>query len=159
MSSIRGKAAIQKSKYSLKRLRSAIRRRFAGLFLPRIVLIDDDPIFCEMMRTAAEKMRIKMTVIDDPAALSGVIAKGRVDVVILDYDLGPVTGIDVAAVLGPIPSLLTSRTCRHIPETDQWPDSVVGFVPKKLGVMAILETTLDIYFERRRQTQESLAAS
>ena len=112
---------------------------------PRILLIDDEPMFGAIMKKTANHLRVPLTYCqrleDIPA-----IAKDKFDVVIVDYDLGAATGIEIARYIEDLterdlPMILVSQSSRKINRRS--PDSIREFVHKKLGPVAIFDAAFE----------------
>lgn len=114
---------------------------------PRILLVDDDPTFGRIMARASDLKDIAMTCcksIDDLAALNN----WNFDVIIMDYDLGAVTGFELTKYLENftdrnIPVVLVSGTK---PKGGQrWPVTIREFVHKSCGAFAILDAAFEAH--------------
>jgi CheY-like chemotaxis protein len=121
---------------------------------PRVLIVDDDPVFQRLMARIAVKESLNITAVGSMEELDG-IADWNFDVAIIDYLLGPVTGIDLVRYLENAstcpPVVLVSHT-RKI-ETNVWPVSVRDFVHKALGPYAVLDAAYEV-FEIDRITQK-----
>ncbi|MDA9951414.1 response regulator [Oligoflexaceae bacterium] len=111
----------------------------------RVVLIDDDPIYLEIMRRYAELYSIALDVFSCLDDLGFVGNLRSYDLAIIDYDLGVVGGEDIAtyvdAFLPDLPIILVSNSPRN-PKLDRWPKSVKEFVLKEEGfVVPYLKAT------------------
>lgn len=114
--------------------------------MARLVLIDDDPLFGNIMARFAKSRGAEVDYFESVLELESIRSSRRYDAAIVDYDLGNMTGIDVAEQLGvlfgDIPMVLVSSERRDREEPEAWPGSIKGFVPKQAGFEAILSTTL-----------------
>jgi DNA-binding NtrC family response regulator len=113
----------------------------------KILLIDDDPTFCFFMQTVAKKHGIKLDTYHQ--LVDATYGKTRIqdfDALILDYDLGDMTGVEVAEYvdyfMGGVPVLLISSNHRRARPLDPWPSSVIGFVHKNEGYENIFDAVL-----------------
>lgn len=112
---------------------------------PRILLIDDDPIFGKIMGRLAEQSRVNLTFCRSLDEL-GEKAWWRYHAAIVDFDLGTATGLQLIGqmekVLGSLPVILVSGGNQIDVPVNRWPISIKGFLQKSLGHVAILEAAL-----------------
>ncbi|WP_176736883.1 response regulator [Oligoflexus tunisiensis] len=115
---------------------------------PRIVLFDDDPFFVRMMEQYARRNYLSLTGVwrmDDIPR----IARQDFDLAIIDYDLGDLSGIEVAEFLEEVfdtmPFIMISHSQRWPDKNQPWPRSVRNFVLKENGPAMILDTALEAY--------------
>lgn len=113
----------------------------------KILLIDDDPAFCYFMQTVAKLRGIELHCF--PQLVDATYGRTRLqdfDALILDYDLGDMTGVEVAEYVdyfvGGVPILLISGNHRKAPPLTPWPAAVIAFVHKNEGFDSILSTAL-----------------
>ena len=62
---------------------------------PLVMLIDDDPSATEMYRVGLELVGYRVSVVNDPDALTAALASEVPDIFVLDWELGSITGADV----------------------------------------------------------------
>lgn len=112
---------------------------------PRMVLFDDDPFFVRMMEHYARQNFMSLTGVwrmDDIPE----IATRDFDLAIVDFDLGDISGIELAAYLEEVfeelPLVMISHTQRLPTRRQPWPQSVRTFVLKENGPASILDTAL-----------------
>lgn len=111
----------------------------------RILLIDDDITYCKVMGKYAERLGIALTCCTSADAL-GMIHDWKFDGAIIDFNLGAVTGYEVAAYLemreNPVPSLIVSHSSRE--SLGELPASVLAFINKSAGPEQTLNGALAI---------------
>ena len=116
--------------------------------LPRILVVDDDPLFRAKVAKIAEKRGLSVTTCASIRELSAVADSRLFDVVVVDYFLDDLqeflTGTDIARVLEGLPIVLISNNDRAFTNNDPWPTSIRKFVNKKAGIDAILDTAIQI---------------
>jgi DNA-binding response OmpR family regulator len=113
----------------------------APLALPKVLLVDDDPVFCKIMSTAGKAMGYDI----EPCVSVRQVYRKLPDitfrVAVLDYDLGLVTGVQLARFTqrfhSEVPIILVSEYDLQ-PKAD-WPDSIRAYVKKSDGPRAIME--------------------
>jgi DNA-binding response OmpR family regulator len=110
---------------------------------PRMLLVDDDPLFCRSVRHAAKKLGLDLTVCTTVGQVTSLQSGVPFDVAILDYFFGELTAFQLADLLdGEVPVLLVSNTSARQLSSDTWPGGIERFVHKNLGVDAILAEAL-----------------
>lgn len=115
--------------------------------MSKLVLIDDDPLFGNIMARYAKSRGVEIDYFSSLLEMGSVGRLGEYDGAIVDYDLGDLTGIDIAEYLsvffGDIPMVLVSSQQRDQSVPKTWPDSVRKFVHKNAGYDAIFTQTLE----------------
>lgn len=109
---------------------------------PRILLVDDDPIFGSVMTAVATALGFDVRyAAEADGVLRGHDALGC-DVLIVDYDLGELSGVELAERLcndlDGAPIILVSSTARSPDRDGAWPPCIAGFALKSDGVARIL---------------------
>lgn len=111
---------------------------------PRILIVDDDPIFCRLMAAVGEEMGVIVEYRTSLKELYRVLPKLNFDAAIVDYDLGCVTGVQLSRYLEMVslgkPLILVS-SYKDIPRGG-WSNSVRAFVGKATGEATILRQAL-----------------
>lgn len=117
----------------------------------RLVLIDDDAAFCKIIASFAESRGL---ILDWYRSLQEMGSVGRLSdygTAIVDYDLGPMNGVEIAeylpAFFGKMPMVLISGKDRREGETNKWPASIRKFVHKDAGPDAILDEAVALLDE------------
>jgi CheY-like chemotaxis protein len=115
--------------------------------LPRLLLVDDDPTFGKIMNRAAEMKGVKITYCKSIDEL-GALQSWDFDAIIMDYDLGAVTGFELTEYLEKftkedVPVILVSQTKQK--SSKHWPNTIREFVHKNLGPFAILDATFEAH--------------
>jgi len=111
---------------------------------PHILLVDDDPIFGKCMEALAKLEKLPFTYMVSPRDLYQQRPPDDIAVILLDYNLGPVTGVQLANYLEShgrkIPIVLVSAS--SLIPTEDWPKMVKACIAKSEGTKAILELAL-----------------
>lgn len=114
---------------------------------PRIVLIDDDPVYGAVIGRWAQLEGLKLDVFHSLDDLGFVGLLSQYDVAIVDYDLGDINGKDVAdymtTLFGNKPMIMISGMDRS-KEMMNCPSCVKAFMNKSAGYEEILNTALNI---------------
>lgn len=114
--------------------------------MPKLVLIDDDPLFGNIMVRVAKKRELDIDYFSSLIETDSFGSLGQYDAAIVDYDLGNMTGIDIAEYLqlffGDIPMILVSGEQRDKSVPKSWPGTVRCFIHKNEGYDAILSEAL-----------------
>jgi DNA-binding response OmpR family regulator len=114
---------------------------------PRILLIDDDPVFIAVMKRWAmmEKVQLESYISLDEMGFIGLFS--NYDVAILDYDLGYTTGIEIArctdALLHHMPIVIVSAKDRS-QECADAPTCVKAVLQKSKGYSHILNVATNL---------------
>lgn len=114
---------------------------------PKILLIDDDPVFIAVMKRWAlmEKVQLESYVSLDEMGFIGLFS--NYDVAILDYDLGYTTGIEIArctdALLHHMPIVIVSAKDRS-QECADAPTCVKAVLQKSKGYSHILNVATNL---------------
>jgi DNA-binding NtrC family response regulator len=118
----------------------------------RILLIDDDPVFCRRLSTLAKQAGIPVETCDSIEQLGNVSSLANFDVAVLDYFLEDTTGMELAEYMdtffesGVDVVMISGRTVDEVREDSNkkaWPRCVKAFVNKDDGVEAILDAVLE----------------
>ncbi len=114
---------------------------------PRILLVDDDASFCKIMEQTA---RLHDIMLSSCTSSDEFINFKTMDfeVVLMDYDLGAVTGIELSEFMetnfaAETPVILLSQSTKA--SSKIWPHSICWFIHKDEGPNAILNLTSDLY--------------
>jgi CheY-like chemotaxis protein len=119
---------------------------------PRLVLIDDDPVYGAVIGRWARLEGVDLDVFHSLDDLGFVGLLAQYDVAIVDYDLGEMNGKDVAdymtTLFGNKPMIMISDADRS-QEMMDCPSCVKAFMKKSAGYEKILNMALNI---RRKAT-------
>ncbi len=114
---------------------------------PRIVLIDDDPVYGAVIGRWAQLEGVELDVFHSLDDLGFVGLLSKYDVAIVDYDLGEINGKDVAeymtTLFGNKPMIMISGVDRS-KEMMNCPSCVKAFMKKSAGYEKILNTAVSI---------------
>jgi CheY-like chemotaxis protein len=120
---------------------------YPGPMEPRIILIDDDPVYGAVISRWAAREGVALDVFHSLDDLGFVGLLAQYDVAIVDYDLGAINGRDVAdymmTLFGNKPMIMISGMDRST-ELANCPACVKAFMNKSVGYEKILETALKL---------------
>jgi CheY-like chemotaxis protein len=129
----------------------------AGARVSRVLLLDDDDLFCRVMEKKARDAGVSLVSCGSLDELARLSSHRAFDAVILDYYLGgEVTGEHVASVLGGRPILLISS--ERQPPHRKLPASIKGFLLKSEGAESILARALLLIAPNTRGTDDGTRA-
>lgn len=112
---------------------------------PRLLLVDDDPVFCHSMKKTAEKNNIDLKICQNFGEVMGLSKEAPFDAAVLDFQFGDLTALQVGHFLSEdTPIVITSSHHRSTIHTTDWPFDIRDFVAKSRGNMAILKSALGI---------------
>jgi DNA-binding NtrC family response regulator len=125
-------------------MRQALAKKHAN----RVLLIDDDPNFCELLRRYAETQGVSLDYYNSLQEFGHMRQPKRYDVVILDFDLGEITGCDsagyISGLFGGIPVVLISGLSEMQIEPIKSSQGINCFVQKSQGCPQIISTALNL---------------
>ena len=111
------------------------------------LLIDDDPTYLAIMKRAAELEEIDLHCCQSLVELGSVGALAKYQVVLLDYNLGEMTGVEIAEYLGKlideVPTVLVSASDCY-DQSHNWPKAIKRFVKKSEGYSTALKAAVAI---------------
>ena len=116
---------------------------------PRILLVDDDPIFTKLMGKIAQKEKMHLVSFLSVREAYRDLMHENYDVVILVYDLGKVTGIQLSHYIenrGHLAPVVLVSASGAI-DKQRWSKSVKDSLPKSLGPYAIFVSAIRAYDE------------
>ncbi len=112
---------------------------------PRILVVDDDEIFCRTIVKTAQHSALNVKVCQSLGEVLSLHKETPFDVAVLDYFFGEFSALQVGYILGrDIPIILISQNDRSAIHFEGWPLNIKGFVPKSKGQMAILENAIQV---------------
>jgi DNA-binding NtrC family response regulator len=107
----------------------------------RVLLVDDDWDFAELVRSKAEAMGLDVEHHTSAKTL-GRTNLGGFAVAIIDYNLGSTSGLQIAEVIDDLtvdlPVILISGERQIDPLNRFWPQCIRGFITKERGLDVIL---------------------
>lgn len=119
----------------------------------RILVIDDDPAFGQIMKALAQSHGIACDWAESLDALGRVGKVGEYDLAILDYFLEQFTGGEIAEYVevffSKVPVVIVSSSPDIHAQQRKWPQCVKVFVDKSAGAKSILKQALDLFSEHR----------
>ncbi|MDA9951411.1 response regulator [Oligoflexaceae bacterium] len=112
--------------------------------IKKILLIDDDPIFGRIFLKMAQSKGKEVAYCESIDSLGNLNAQ-EFDVAIVDYDLGHVTGVELASyiekfALSPMPIVLVSQSHRNL--AGEGSQDICKFIHKSQGHEAIIEAAV-----------------
>lgn len=100
----------------------------------RIIILDDDPTFCYLIKREFRKIDIKVVVCDEVGDFAEKIKNSKFDLAVIDYSLDGLNGLQVAQCVPGLKVLIISRTANWVENKKaNWSKNVVGFLHKKYG--------------------------
>ena len=113
---------------------------------PRILVVDDDPLFRAQVRHLAAVRKLPVTVCSSMREMQVMADSSGFDVAIVDYYLDDLKtylrGTDIASLLESTPVILISNSDHGIENSTPFPKSVRRFVNKRVGINAILDAAI-----------------
>jgi DNA-binding NtrC family response regulator len=115
----------------------------AKLDSKKMILIDDDPTYCAVMRKVAAKNNISLDIFQSIMEVSAAANEVRdhYQAAIIDFDLGQVNGIEITgylgALLGEVPMILVSASDRQA-DVEKAKIRIRAFMNKSSGFESIL---------------------
>jgi len=113
--------------------------------IPKIVVIDDDRDFRELIERAGHSRGIAVTTFDSLLEMGSFARLREFDVAIVDFHLNSFSGLEVAEYVDVffknIPIVMVSASDLD-EQLDHWPDCVREFVSKSAGIYSILDSAV-----------------
>jgi hypothetical protein len=111
---------------------------------PKVLLVDDDPLFCRAVERRARQMHLDLTICKTFGDVSKLAGRSAFDVAILDYFFGEeFTAFQISHMLSrEVPVVLVSATEGRKLSGDSWPPEIKTFLHKSVGTDAILAEAL-----------------
>ena len=107
---------------------------------PRILLIDDDVVFGKIMGEVAQTQGISLEYHPTVRKLTELLSKSRFDVILIDYELRGVTGLQLVRLISkhhPSAKVVLISSYLGI-DGREWPQTVRDFVCKRSGPDTVL---------------------
>jgi CheY-like chemotaxis protein len=104
---------------------------------PTIVLVDDDPVYGSAFQRAAEIKGVPCTYCETPIEFYHRL-EFPFDIVLLDYDLGKVTGLQLSRVtqlIAPQKFVVMTSSYRAIRDVGAGEDFIKGFINKNSPIL------------------------
>ena len=111
---------------------------------PRVLLLDDDPIFCKLIKKVAQRNGIPLAICSRLADFGREPEHRDFDVAVIDYYLEDLKGPQIVWLLDERPVVMVSRNENCVNEKKEWPESIKKFVAKRRGPQAILDAALTL---------------
>lgn len=108
------------------------------LAIPRIFVIDDDPVFCRNLHRVGTILGVQVHTFHPDTDFDSLPEDGAYDAAIIDYDLGMLRGTQISVLYRATPVLLISSKQRNGAAFADWSTSVCAFLPKSEGATEIL---------------------
>lgn len=119
-----------------------------------MILVDDDPIFGSLLLKQAQKSGISLDYYDSLSSLGFISQLAKYDVLLVDYQMDHINGIEIAAYM---PSFFDDKTVILISGTEveeqigQLPDYITAFIHKRDGHESIIKQALEIFQDRSQK--------
>lgn len=128
---------------------------------PTIGVFDDDPLFAHAMIRCGKNMDLATRA---ESSVDEMMRRGfeGVDVAIVDYDLGTMTGDELVKLLKDhskrqIPILMISSSDRTLDQfMGRWPDNVKGFMLKNSNPKAIIKRAIAIHKNQKNSPNRGI---
>ncbi len=110
----------------------------------KVLIIDDDETYCSLLKNSIEaEFDLKADCFESLSHLGNIGCLSRYSLVILDYFLDKMTGVEIAEYLDALfpgkPSLLISASHQLHRIHSKFPKSVRAVIPKSAGLKCIME--------------------
>lgn len=109
---------------------------------PRMIVIDDDPIFLSLMVRASIRAGFEVESFASLADVGHLGSLAHFDLAIVDYQLEQMTGIEIAEYLDVffknMPMILVSANDKENVDLTNWPRSIKRFVSKQEGLSEVI---------------------
>jgi DNA-binding NtrC family response regulator len=113
-----------------------------------IVVIDDDPLFCQVIQAVAESQGLPTHAFESLFEMGSFACLREYDLAILDYRLDHLNGVEIAEYVdtffADIPVILISADETVRETVAKWPQAVRRFVAKTEGPFSIVRAANEI---------------
>ncbi len=117
-------------------------------WIPRILVVDDDPMFCYAFQRFAKLRQVPVGIYETIEDFEKT-KDWAYDLVVMDFDLGSLSGVEFAEyienAIGYVPTLLVSCADREQEFGSPWPDLIEGFSNKEKGLENIFDDAIKTY--------------
>lgn len=111
--------------------------------LPRLLLVDDDPIFCRSMKQTAKLLGIELSMCQNLRSVLNLPSQKPFDVALLDYHFGDLTAYHVGHFLAEkTPIVIISQYEAADSTFSHWALDIRKFISKSSGNDEILKSAL-----------------
>lgn len=118
----------------------------------KVLLIDDDPLFQELVRASLDHRYFEVDVFSSLSVLQNYADMSEYDIVILDHYLPEVTGLEIAQYVDMYfqntPVIMVSGGHPGNDPAWVWPGCIQKYVTKKSGISALVSAVMDICMTR-----------
>jgi DNA-binding NtrC family response regulator len=115
--------------------------------IPRIAVVDDDPRFIKLMIAIGRTRGVVIDGFLNPIEFGWALVGRTYDLIVVDYDLGGVTGVEVAQALASscsAPVMLVSGHGSHELPLALAPRNLKGFIYKGRGATNFFDQILSM---------------
>jgi CheY-like chemotaxis protein len=114
-----------------------------GEMSPRILLVDDDPLFCRKIARVAKSKHMPLQICTTLKEVLALPQRPQFDVAVMDYHFGDLTAIELAHFVGEdTPIVLISNSDASSISIQNWPLDIRSFIHKSSGIEAVLSEVL-----------------
>lgn len=104
----------------------------------KVLLFDDDEMFCRMMKQVGKKQQVSVLTCATMEEFCLHALEGDFDLVILDYFLDRYIGTEVALVVDKKPVIIVSGATKDVKNRQHIPKEVIGMIDKEIGPKKVL---------------------
>jgi len=123
----------------------------------RMVVIDDDPVFLNIMAAAAKYAGIEHESFGSLDEMGTFTRLGDYDIAVLDYSLPAMTGVEIAEYIDiffdRLPVILVSGSKGVLQAENDLPDCIREFKPKDDGIYGIIKAAKAILDQKEFAVQ------
>lgn len=118
---------------------------------PRMLLIDDDPVFGRLLERTADDMNLDLDFVESVDSMGFINQMSAYDIIIVDNQMDHISGMEVAAY---VPAFFAEKLVVLISSTDvtqhgklPLPPFISAFVHKEEGCYQVLKQALATFVE------------
>ena len=116
---------------------------------PKMILVDDDPVFGSIMQKEAQVMGYELDYYDSLSSLGFISQLANYDIIIVDFQMDHINGIEIAAYM---PSFFSDKTVILVSNTEigeqigqSLPEYITQFIHKNNGSEGIIKQAVDVF--------------
>lgn len=116
----------------------------------RVMILDDDPLFVAALQASLQPLNVSLFTVSDPARLWESIQARSPDLLLLDYGLPSINGLQICRAMKACPAqrdlpvAFVSASTDAAVELEAWRSGAVGFIAKSMERRDLAQRVLEV---------------